>query len=120
MKRLYHIGIKDRRVLQIIKAMLKAGIMDECTVNEFGTPQGGIISPLLANAYLDIMDEWVTKQWEHKRTTHDYASPGNRRNALYKTSLTPGWLVRYADDFVIITDTRAHAKQWKARLQTFL
>jgi group II intron reverse transcriptase/maturase len=120
LKHLYHIGIKDRRVLQIIKAMLKAGIMDECTVNEFGTPQGGIISPLLANAYLDIMDEWIAKQWEHKRTTHHYASSGSRRNALYKTSLTPGWLVRYADDFVIITDTRAHAEQWKARLQTFL
>ena len=57
LRRLYHIGVKDRRVLQIVKAMLKAGIMDECTINEYGTPQGGIISPLLANAYLDIMDE---------------------------------------------------------------
>ena len=37
-----------------------------------------------------------------------------------KTELTPGYLVRYADDFVIITDTRAHAMEWKARLQTFL
>lgn len=64
LRRLYHIGVKDRRVLQIVKAMLKAGIMDECTINEYGTPQGGIISPLLANAYLDIMDEWITKQWE--------------------------------------------------------
>ena len=57
-KRLYHMGIKDRRVLQIIKAMLKAGVMEECAVNEEGTPQGGLISPLLANVYLDIMDEW--------------------------------------------------------------
>ena len=120
LKRLYHLGIKDRRVLQIIKAMLKAGIMDECTVNEFGTPQGGIISPLLANVYLDIMDEWVTKQWEHKKTQHLYRSPGNKRRMLYQTSLIPGWLVRYADDFVIITDTRAHAEQWKAKLQAFL
>ena len=120
LRRLYHIGIKDRRVLQIVKAMLKAGIMDECTVNEYGTPQGGIISPLLANAYLDIMDEWITKQWENKETRHIYASPGNKRQALYKTSLIPGCLVRYADDFVIITDTRAHAEQWKAKLQVFL
>ena len=72
LRRLYHLGIKDRRVLQIIKQMLKAGVLDECEVNEEGTMQGGIISPLLANVYLDIMDEWVAKQWELKNTTHKY------------------------------------------------
>lgn len=120
LKRLYHIGIKDRRVLQIIKVMLKAGVMDECKVNEEGTPQGGLISPLLANVYLDIMDEWVTKQWENKRTNIRYSRPDSMRTALRKTFLAPGWLVRYADDFVIVTDTREHAEQWKCRLQHFL
>ncbi len=120
LKRLYHIGVKDRRVLQIIKAMLKAGVMDVCEVNEDGTPQGGLISPLLANVYLDIMDEWITTQWENKRTHHAYSRPDCKINALRKTSLMPGYLVRYADDFVIITDTRAHAMEWKARLQLFL
>ena len=119
-KRLYHIGIKDRRVLQIIKAMLKAGVMDVSEVNEDGTPQGGLISPLLANVYLDIMDEWVTAQWENKRTHFAYSRHDSRISALRRTKLTPGYLVRYADDFVIITDTRAHAMEWKARLQTFL
>ena len=83
LRRLYHIGIKDRRVLQIVKAMLRAGIMDECAVNEYGTPQGGIISPLLANAYLDIMDEWVAKQWERKNTRRTYRTEGTKRKSLY-------------------------------------
>lgn len=48
--------------------MLKAGVLDECEVNEEGTMQGGIISPLLANVYLDIMDEWVTKQVGIRKT----------------------------------------------------
>lgn len=120
LKRLYHMGIKDRRVLQIIKAMLKAGIMSECVTNEEGTPQGGLISPLLANAYLDIMDEWVYKQWEGKKTRFPYGKPASRYEALHKTTLVPGYLVRYADDFIIVTDTRAHAMDWKNRLQKFL
>ena len=120
-KRLYHMGIKDRRVLQIIKAMLKAGVMEECAVNEEGTPQGGLISPLLANVYLDIMDEWVSKQWENKRTRHQYVQDQSRYAVMRKkTTLVPGYLVRYADDFIIATDTRAHAEDWKARLQSFL
>ena len=120
LRRLYHMGIKDRRVLQIIKQMLKAGVLDECEVNEEGTMQGGIISPLLANAYLDIMDEWVTKQWELKHTEHAYIQDSAKRRALKKTNLVPGFLVRYADDFVIITDSREHAEFWKASLQAFL
>ena len=120
LRRLYHMGIKDRRVLQIIKQMLKAGVLDECEVNEEGTMQGGIISPLLANAYLDIMDEWVTKQWELKHTEHAYNQDSAKRRALKKTNLVPGFLVRYADDFVIITDSREHAEFWKASLQAFL
>ena len=120
LKRLYHMGVKDRRVLQIIKAMLKTGVMDECEVNEDGTPQGGLISPLLANVYLDIMDEWITHQWENKSTRHSYAQQQGKYYALRKTSLIPGYLIRYADDFVIVTDTRAHAEDWKSHLKNFL
>ena len=92
--------------MQIIKAMLKAGVMDVCEVNEDGTPQGGLISPLLANVYLDIMDEWITAQWENKRILHAYSRSDGKMYSLRKTALTPGYLARYADDFVIITDTR--------------
>ena len=121
LKRLYHMGVRDRRVLQIIKAMLKAGVMDECEVNEEGTPQGGLISPLLANIYLDMMDEWIAKQWESKKTRITYSGSDVRIHDLRKRSgLTPGYLVRYADDFIIATDSRAHAEEWKARLKVFL
>ena len=120
LKRLYHMGVKDRRVLQIIKAMLKTGVMGECEVNKEGTPQGGLISPLLANVYLDMMDEWISTQWETKRTAYTYSRHDGKLRALQKTALIPGYLVRYADDFVIVTDTRAHAESWKSRLQSFL
>ena len=64
LKRLYGMGIRDRRVLMLIKQMLKAGIMNEIRINELGTPQGGIISPLLANVYLDALDHFVAREWE--------------------------------------------------------
>ena len=63
--------------------------MDECAVNEYGTPQGGIISPPLANAYLDIMDEWVANKWEIKNTRRTYRTEGTKRKSLYQTSLAP-------------------------------
>lgn len=120
-KRLYHMGIKDRRVLQIIKAMLKAGIMGGCETNEVGTQQGGILSPLLANAYMDIFDEWLSKQWVDKRTRYGYSTNDAKICALRKRSrLRPAYLIRYADDFVLVTDTPQNAKWWKEQLRTFL
>lgn len=121
LKRLYHMGVKDRRLLQIIKQMLKAGIMDECEVNEEGTPQGGILSPLLANVYLDMLDEFVAKQWINKKVHTSYRDQSTKMTALRKRSdLIPGVLVRYADDFVIVTDSREHALFWKEQISQFL
>lgn len=121
LKRLYHMGIKDRRVLQIIKIMLKAGIAGECEINEDGTQQGGILSPLLANAYMDIFDEWLSKQWENKRTRYNYSIQWGKMAALRERSnLIPAYLVRYADDFCVMTDSREHAEFLKSRIQMFL
>lgn len=121
LKRLYHMGVKDRRLLQIVKVMLKAGIIGECEINEDGTPQGGILSPLLANVYMDILDEWVSKQWLDKATQYEYSKHDSKIAALRKRSkLRPAYLIRYADDFVLITNSNENALWWKNSIRAFL
>lgn len=61
LRRLYHLGIKDRRVLQIIKQMLKAGVLDECEVNEEGTMQGSLCRARHNPPYdeIDVMPRYI-------------------------------------------------------------
>ncbi len=82
--------ISDRRVLKLIRKWLKAGVLEDGTVRETlaGTPQGGVISPLLANIYLHELDR--TWEREHKSL---------------------GILVRYADDFVVMCKTQSQANE---------
>ncbi|MCC6739946.1 MAG: group II intron reverse transcriptase/maturase [Planctomycetia bacterium] len=80
--------LSDRPVVKLIRQWLRAGVMEEGTLRETstGTPQGGVISPLLANIYLHAMDrDWNTR----------WRGTGRR--------------IRYADDFVIMCDTKAKA-----------
>ncbi len=81
--------ISDRRVLKLIRQWLKAGVMEEgeWSASEVGSPQGGVISPLLANIYLHVLDMYWAERY-----------------------ISLGKLVRYADDFVIICRT-----QWDAQ-----
>ena len=82
--------ISDRRVLKLVRKWLECGVMEDGTIRESlaGTPQGGVISPLLANIYLDAFD----RMWE-RRCGH------------------LGPLVRYADDFVVLCRRKSQAKE---------
>jgi RNA-directed DNA polymerase len=99
--------IGDKRVLNLIKAFLKAGILSEDGAEKdtnTGTPQGGILSPLLANIALSVLDEHFAEAWEAMGDS----SARYRRRAK---GLATYRLVRYADDFVVmVKGNRAHAE----------
>jgi RNA-directed DNA polymerase len=88
--------ISDRRVLKLIRQWLKAGVMEDGAVRETlaGTPQGGVISPLLANIYLHLLD----RLWAKKCGSL-------------------GVLIRYADDFVVMSTTESKAKEALRQIQ---
>lgn len=102
-KQLWNIGIKDNRVLAIIGKMLKAPIKGT-GIPVCGTPQGGILSPLLSNVVLNDLDWWISNQWETFETEHKY-SYGKMTRALKTTNLKEMYIVRYADDARIFTNT---------------
>ena len=99
--------VKDKRVLGLVKAFLKAGVLTELgeeTDTPTGTPQGGILSPLLANIALSVLDEHVMAPWEPGGVM---STPARRHRRKTMKGL-PNWrLVRYADDFVVLTDGTA-------------
>ncbi|MGP4029355.1 reverse transcriptase domain-containing protein [Actinomadura sp. 3N407] len=93
--------VGDKRVLRLVKAFLKAGVFTETGNREdtwTGTPQGGVLSPLLAGIALSELDEHLIRAWEDGGEI----STGSRRQRRRRKGL-PNWrLVRYADDFVVL------------------
>ncbi|MEK3992684.1 group II intron reverse transcriptase/maturase [Robertmurraya sp. FSL R5-0851] len=119
LKQLWNIGIKDRIVLRIISKMLKAEIDGEGIPTK-GTPQGGILSPLLSNVVLNDLDQWVYGQWENFKTRTGYDNPSNKYRAIKKTKLKEGYIVRYADDFKILCRDWKTANKWYHAVRLYL
>ena len=121
MRQIWAMGIHDKQLIFIIKRILKAPIrMPDGTtlIPDKGTPQGGIISPLLANIVLNELDWWLASQWENiptkypfKQTPNRNGSPnhGNKYASLRRSGLKEITCVRYADDFKIFTSSYPNA-----------
>ena len=101
-------GIKDPRVLGIIRKMLRAPIKGEGKP-EKGTPQGGVLSPLLANIYLNELDRYIYNEYQ------DY--PKWKKNGK---KIRAVHIVRYADDFVIFVKTYGDAKYYYEKVVEWL
>jgi RNA-directed DNA polymerase len=113
--RLVRRRIADHRIVNLVKAFLKAGLMESGLFEETvtGTPQGGILSPLLANIYLHQLDMW----WWRK---YGSLSP-KQKEARRKATQGNAVLVRYADDFVILWNgTHQGAFALREELRQFL
>jgi RNA-directed DNA polymerase len=91
--------VSDRRILRLLRQWLRAGVMEDGRVapTRVGTPQGGVISPLLSNIYLHVLDLLWTRH-----------------------SAPLGTLVRYADDFVVMSRTRSECEQAEERIRVIL
>jgi RNA-directed DNA polymerase len=112
--------VKDKRVLWLVKAFLKAGILTELGDVEnthTGTPQGGILSPLLANIALSVIDEHLHAPWKPNGTM----STRSRREVRVRRG-EPNWrVVRYADDFVVLVHgERQHVHRLRAEIADVL
>lgn len=118
LKQIWALGIRDKRLISIISKLLKSEIENEGTPNK-GTPQGGILSPLLSLIVLNELDWWVSDQWEtYKFREHNRSN--FYRAARKSTNLKEGFIVRYADDFKIMCKTYEQAQRYYHAVVDFL
>jgi len=106
--------IADRKLTDTIYKCLKAGYQEEGRIYkpDVGTPQGGIISPLLANIFLHELDRW----WEE-----NYHLTGKKRLTRRKKGLANFYLIRYADDFIMLSNgSKEETCKMKDKISEFL
>ena len=119
LKQLWSIGIQDKNLLCIISKLLKAEI-EGVGISTKGTPQGGILSPLLSNVVLNELDWWISSQWETFRTKHQYTQL-NKYIALKRASnLKEMFIVRYADDFKVFCRNHNTAQKMLVAIKQWL
>jgi RNA-directed DNA polymerase len=121
--------VADRKVCRVVLAFLKAGILDRGAFRrtKTGTPQGGILSPLLANIVLSAIEERYGRyvKWSRRKDGKPYVRPGYElRKFRHRERVAgrPVYLpIRYADDFVVlVTGSEEQARFEKETLRTFL
>lgn len=122
-RQLWAMGIRDKHLIYVLKQILKAPIrMPDRTIQypDKGTPQGGIISPLLANVVLNELDHWIDSQWQENPVARKFSigtnksgseNLGNGYRAMRRTNLKEMYIVRYADDFRIFCRTKEDAEK---------
>ena len=109
--------MKDESLIKVIRKMLKAGVIDfgELRTIEIGVPQGSVLSPLLSNVYLNELDTFIDGFW---------AKQPSKYRQRYKRGkfdqACPCFIVRYADDWVIVTRSLKDAQRMKQEAETFL
>jgi RNA-directed DNA polymerase len=112
------VRIKDKRICTLVKAFLKSGVMTELGDREetpAGTPQGGILSPLLANVALSALDDHFSRIWRQEMGT------AWQRRKRRKRGQGNYQLIRYADDFVLmVSGERHHAEALREEVTAVL
>jgi RNA-directed DNA polymerase len=112
------VRVKDKRVCALVKAFLKSGVLTELGDREetyTGTPQGGILSPLLANIALSALDDHFDRLWRLQMSTSHHRAK-RRRNGMANYRI-----IRYADDFVImVKGDRHHAEELREEVAVVL
>ena len=132
MRQIWAMGIHDKHLIYVIRKILTAPIKMPDGINVYptkGTPQGGIISPLLANIVLNELDHWIESQWSNnpvieKRKAKIYPNGridrSNGYKLMHQTKLKEMYIVRYADDFRIFCRCRQDAERIKAAVAQWL